>query len=583
MAETAADVIVQTLLNWGVSVIYGVPGDGVAGLLESLRKRHEDVEFVQTRSELAAAFAAVGFAKFTGRLGVCLATAGPGGLGLLTGLYDAKFDGAPVLAVTGMQHHDLIGTGAQQDVALDRVFADAAVYSERVMSPLHAETVCELACRHALARHGPAHVTVPVDIQTSTLSRALRGRSTARPVQRFDTMAAQPPDPVQVERAAGVLNRGRRVCILAGRGALGARSEVEAVADALGAPVVETLLGLGTLPYDSPYLAGTHGLIGTRPAQDAVEGCDTLLILGSTFPYLEYYPRPGQARIVQVDADASRIGLRVPAEAGVAGDVAAALRALQPLLERGEDRLFLEMTQAAASEWQDELEKQATRGDTPMKPQLALRELDRVLPDDALVAVDNGATTTWAARFLRARGSMRFAWPGTLAPAGCALPYAIGAATAHPGRRSVCITGDGALTPQIGELATLARYGMDLKVLVLKNNLLAQLRWEQLIQLGHQEYATELHPVDFAAVAQGFGVASFAIERPEDCADAMAEAMATAGPVLIEAFVDPFEPPLPPKATLTQAAQLAEALARGAAGKRRIALTLASDTVRQLI
>ncbi len=584
MAETVSDVIIQTLLNWGVNVIFGMPGDGISGLVEALRKRREDIAFIQTRHEEAAALAACGYARLTGRLGACLATAGPGGLRLLAGLYDAKFDGQPVLAITGMQHQDLIGTRAQQDIELDRLFADVAAYSVRVMGPAHAETVADLACRVALARRGVAHLTVPVDLQSAPLSRAMRAsRAALRPPAQATGPAAALPPESELARAAELLNDGRRICILAGQGALGARTELAELAERLAAPVAEALHGKGCLADDNLHLVGTPGLLGTRPAQDAMEGCDTLLIVGSQFPYLEYYPRPGQARVVQIDLDPARIGTRVPAEVGLAGDSAAVLRALLPRLERHDDKLFIEQAQAGMMEWREELDKQATRGDTPMKPQLVLSALDRVLPDDAIIAIDNGAHTTWAARYLRMRGQRRFAWPGTLATMGGALPTAIGGAIAHPGRTAVVVAGDGGLTMLLGELATVVRYRLDIKIVVVKNDSLAQIRWEQMVFLGTPDYATELQPIDFAAVARGFGLAAFTLERPEECGEALAEAMATAGPVLIEAVVDPHEPPLPPKATLTQGAQMAEAMARGVPSRRRMALTLAADSVRQMI
>ncbi len=584
MVETAGDVIVQTLINWGVSVVFGIPGDAINGIMEALRKRRDEVAFIQTRHEEAAALAACGHARFTGRLGVCLATAGPGGIRLLTGLYDARFDFQPVLAITGMQYHDLIGTHAQQDVELDHLFADVAAYSVRVMGPGHAERVADLACRTAVTRRAVAHLTVPIDIQLAPLGRSVRAHRAAAPLAPPGPgPSAALPAEADLARAAALLNDGRRICILAGQGALGARAEIAETAERLAAPVAEALLGKGILADDNRYLVGTPGLLGSRPAQDAMEGCDTLLIVGSLFPYLEYYPRPGLARVVQIDIDPGRIGLRVPAEVGLAGDAAAVLRALLPRLERHDDLLFIEQARTGVLEWQDELEKQATRGDTPMKPQLVLRELDRVLPADALVAVDNGATTTWSARYLRMRGEMRFAWPGTLATMGAALPIAIAGALAHPARTTVCITGDGALSSLIGELATVARHALDLKILVIKNNTLALTKWEQTVFLGNPDYGADLQPIDFAAVARGFGLSAVTIERPEDCAEAMAQAMATPGPVLIEAVVDPHEPPLPPKATLNQAAQMAEAMAHGMPARRRIALTLASDTVRQVV
>ncbi len=584
MAETAGDVIVQSLVNWGVTVVFGIPGDGINGVIEALRKRREEITFIQTRHEEAAALAACGYAKYTGRLGVCLATSGPGGIHLLNGLYDAKMDGQPVLAITGMQYHDLVSTATQQDVELDKLFMDVAVYSARIMGPAHAENVTDLACRSAIARRGVAHITIPIDLQSASLGRAMRSpRNVAHHVSEAMAPSAMLPPDEAIARAAGVLNEGTRICILAGRGALRAGPELTQLAERLGAPVAEALLGKGALADDSAYCVGGVGLLGTRPAQDAMESCDTLVIVGSSFPYIEYYPKPGQARVVQIDVDPSRIGLRAPTEVALVGDAAQVLRALLPRLDHHEDRRFLAAARSAVSEWRQELESQATRGDTPMKPQLVLRELDRLLPDNTLVAADSGTNTTWAARYIRMRGSMQFACSGTLATMACALPYAIGGAVAHPGRPAVCVIGDGGLAMLLGELATCVKYRLDVKILVIKNNTLGQIKWEQMVFLGNPEYVCDLQPIDFAAVARGFGLAAFTIEHPEECAETMAKAMATPGPVLIEALVDPHEPPMPPKATLTQAAHMAEALARGTPNRRRIALTLASDVVRQVV
>jgi pyruvate dehydrogenase (quinone)/pyruvate oxidase len=584
MAETTADLMVHSLMNWGIKVIFGIPGDGINGVVEALRKRRDDITFVQTRHEEAAALMACGYAKFTGRLGVCLSTSGPGGIHLLNGLYDAKSDGQPVLAITGMQYHDLISTHTQQDVELDKLFMDACVYNARIMGPAHAENVMELACRSAIVMRGPAHVTVPIDVQSATVSRAMRsGRNVQHHMTETMPESAVMPSESQLARAASILNAGRRVCILAGRGALGARAEVAQAAERLGAPVAEALLGKGVLPDDSPYATGGVGLLGTRPSQDAIEGCDTLLIIGSSFPNIEFYPRPGQARVVQIDTDARRIGLRAPAEAALVGDSAMVLRALLPRLEHNQDRSFLENAQSSVVEWRDELEKQATRGDTPMKPQVVARELDRLLPDNALITTDSGTNTTWAARYVRMRGSMMFAVSGTLATMACALPYAIAGAIAHPGRPAICFVGDGGLTMLLGELATCVKYRLDVKVVVVRNDTLGETKGEQMVFLGNPEYVCDLQPIDFVALAGAFGIAGFRIEHPEECEEVLTAALATPGPVLVEAVVDPHEPPMPPKATLTQAAHMAEALARGTPNRRRIALTLASDVVRQIV
>ena len=321
MASTAADILVETLIAWDIDTVFGLPGDGINGIMEALRKRSYDVRFVQVRHEETAAFMACAHAKWTGRLGCCLATSGPGGIHLLNGLYDAKLDGQPVLAITGLQFHDLLHTWTQQDVELDKLFMDVAVYNARVMGAAHTENVVELACRTALAYRGVAHVTMPVDVQSMGLAKDVRSPRNV-PSHVSDDMAegAHVPPPALMKRAADVLNAGKKVCILAGRGAIGAAGELAAVAERLKAPVAKPLLGKASFPDDSPYCVGGVGLLGTRPAQQALESCDTLLIVGSSFPYIEFYPAPGKARCVQIDLDPKRIGLRYPVEVGLVGD-----------------------------------------------------------------------------------------------------------------------------------------------------------------------------------------------------------------------------------------------------------------------
>ena len=323
---TAADILVQTLIDWEVDTIFGLPGDGINGIIESLRKRQDEIRFIQVRHEEAAAFAACAYAKWTGRLGVCIATSGPGGIHLLNGLYDAKLDRQPVLAITGLQFHDLLHTFTQQDVELDKLFMDVAVYNVRVMGPEHVQNTVELACRSALAYRGVAHVTIPVDMQSQALSKGSRSkRNVPEHVSETFAATARLPGPQQLAAAAAILNAGSKPVILAGQGALGARQELAAIAERLGAPVVKPLLGKGAMADDSPYCTGGIGLLGTGPSQDALESCDTLLIVGSNFPYIEFYPTPGKARAVQIDLDPRSIGLRYPVEAALVGDCAAVL------------------------------------------------------------------------------------------------------------------------------------------------------------------------------------------------------------------------------------------------------------------
>jgi pyruvate dehydrogenase (quinone) len=581
---TAGDVLVDTLIRWNVDTIFGIPGDGVNGIIESLRKRQDEIRFIQVRHEEAAAFNACAYAKWTGRLGVCIATSGPGGIHLLNGLYDAKLDGQPVLAITGLQFHDLLHTWTQQDVELDKLFIDVAVYNTRIMGPQHTENVVELACRTALAYRGVAHVTMPVDMQSESMGKGTPSkRNVAHHVPGMLALSNHMPSEKQLDKAIEILNAGKKTVIMAGRGALGASEVLIAVADRLGAPIVKPLLGKAAVDDSNPYSIGGVGLLGTRPAQEALEDCDTLLIAGSSFPYIEYYPKPGQARAVQIEIDPMRVGLRYPVAAGLVGDVNHVLRVMLPKLTMHKDRSFLESAQKGMKAWNALMEERGTVQDKPMKPQVVAHELNKLLSDDAIIATDSGTITTWIARHLVIRGNMKFSCSGNLATMACGLPYAIAAAIAYPARQVVAFVGDGGLTMLMGELATCVKYGLDVKIVVIKNNVLGQIKWEQMVFLGNPEYVCELQPIDFAAVAKGFGARGFTIDDPKQCAETLREALSTPGPVLIEAMVDPHEPPMPPKISFSDAKNFAEALARGTPAAGKIALTVASDKVRELI
>lgn len=582
--KTAADVLVETLIRWGVDTIFGLPGDGINGIVESLRTRRDEIRFVQVRHEEAAAFMACAYAKFTGRLGVCLATSGPGGVHLLNGLYDAKLDGQSVLAITGLQFHDLMHTHTQQDVELDKLFQDVAVYNARVNGPAHVENVMELACRTALGYRGVSHVTIPTDTQSQPVGKDYRSKRNV-PAHVSDLMAesAHRPTEAQLQDAAALLNAGSKTVIMAGRGALDATDELLAVAETLGAPIVKPLLGKGAVPDDHPLTTGGTGLLGTRPSQEAIEDCDTLLIVGSSFPYNEYYPEPGQAKAVQIDIDPARIGLRYDIDAALVGDSKRTLADLLPRLTRREDRSFLEKAQKGMVAWRELLVERGTRADSPMKPQVVAFELNKLLEDDAIIATDSGTITTWAARYFEIRGDMQFSCSGTLATMACALPYANAAAIAHPDRPVLCFAGDGGLSMLMSELITTVKYNLNVKIVVIKNNSLGQIKWEQMVFLGNPEYACDLQPIDFATVAEGVGMKSFVIDDAARCGATLAAAMAMPGPALIECVVDPHEPPMPPKASLSQMSSFAKSLARGTPERGRIALTVASDTVRELV
>jgi len=583
MTTNAADILIETIQDWGVDVVFGLPGDGINGIMEALRKRGEHIRFIQVRHEEAAAFMACGYAKFTGKLGVCLATSGPGGIHLLNGLYDAKLDGQPVLAITGLSFHDLIGTRTQQDVALDRLFMDVAQYNERIMGVAHVENVTDLACRTALSYRCVSHLAFPVDLQEAEAEDTRSKRNATHHTSDVHARSARLPAGGDLSRAAEILNAGRKVAILAGRGALGAADELEAVADRLAAPIVKALLGKAAVPDDSLYTTGPIGLLGTRPSQEALEECDTLLMVGTSFPYIEFLPKPGQARAVQIELDPARIGLRYPVEVGLVGDSHVTLDALLPLLERKTTRGFLELAQKRMVSWVARMGEQATRTDMPMKPQVLARELGLRLRDDAIVACDSGTITTWWARHIPARRGQMHAVSGNLASMACGLPYAMAAQIAYPERQVVAFVGDGGFSMLMAEFATCVKYKLPVKVVIVKNNTLGQIKWEQMVFLGNPEYGCDLHPIDFPLFARACGGRGFSIENPADTGRILEEALATPGPVIVEGIVDPFEPPMPAKITAEQALHFAESLVRGEPNRAKIALTVLANKVRQLV
>ena len=579
MAATTSDLILDRLTDWGVDTIFGLPGDGINGFMEALRQREEDVRFVHVRHEETAALAAVGYAKFTGRLGVCLSTAAPGAIHLLNGLYDAAVDQAPVLAVTGMTYHDLIGTHYLQDINHDALFEHVCGYSQRIMGSTQAVNVVDLACRTALTQRTAAHVAIPIDYQVQEVGADERFK---RNVPGHTTTSFQPPIRIpeheQLERAARLLEGKNRIVILAGAGARGAGAELEQAAEKLKAPIVKPMLGKDCVPDDSPYTTGSIGVVGTRPSSDAMESCDALLIVGSSFPYIEFLPQPDQAVGIQIDDRPERIGLRYPVEVGLVGDAKATLQALLPLLPENEDSSFLEQAQEGMRDWWELMEEQGTSSDTPMKPQVVSWELGKALRDDAILCGDSGTVTTWAAR-LRLRRGQLFSFSGTMCSMMAALPYAIGAQVAYPNRQVVALTGDGSLMMMMGELATLAQEKLPVKVVVVKNGYLGLILWEQMVFLGNPQYGVDFSAVDFAKVAEGCGIRGISIDDPSRCGDQLRAALADDGPALIECVCDPYEPPNPPKITREQAQNLAQALARGEPSRKRIALTIGRDAL----
>jgi pyruvate dehydrogenase (quinone) len=581
---TGAEVLVERLIDWGVEVVFGLPGDGINGIMEALRKRQKEIRFVQVRHEESAAFMACGYAKYTGRLGVCLATSGPGGIHLLNGLYDAKLDKQPVLAITGLQFHDLIGTHTQQDVALDKLFMDVCVYDERIMGPNHVENVTDLACRTALAYKGVSHITIPVDFQEQEVKSLRRSKRNVphHTSNTYTRMPQLPPSP-DLERAADLLNRGKKVTILAGRGAIGAREELEQIAEMLGAPIVKALLGRCAVPDDSPYTTGTIGLLGTKPSQEAMEDCDTLLIVGSAFPYIEFLPKPDQAKGVQIDFDPKQIGLRFPVEVGLVGDSRQTLQALVPLLKPKSDKRFLQQAQAGMKDWWELMEKRATRRDKPMKPQVVAWELGKRLRNDAIVSCDSGTIATWWARQIRVKEGQMHSLSGNLATMAPGLPYTLAAQIAFPERQCIAFVGDGGFSMLMADFVTAVKYQLPIKVVIIKNNDLGQIKWEQMVFLGNPEYGIDLHPIDFAAFAHACGGVGFSVDDPANCGTAIGEFLNAPGPAVLQAIVDPLEPPLPPKVTAEQALHFAESLARGEPDGGKIMRNAIGDRVREMI
>jgi pyruvate dehydrogenase (quinone) len=586
MTKTAADVLIDMVHAWGVNVVFGLPGDGINGIMEALRKRQDRIRFIQVRHEESAAFMACAYAKHTGRLGCCLATSGPGGIHLLNGLYDAKMDGQPVLALTGLQFHDLMHTHTQQDVELDKLFTNVCVYNVRCMGPEHIQNIAALACRTALAYRGVAHISIPVDFQEMEVKRSGSGRSERNipnHVSDLATESARIPCHEDLERAAAVLDYGKRTVILAGRGALGSGPELEQVAEKLGAPIVKALLGKAVVPDDSPYTTGSIGLLGTKPSQEAMEDCDTILIAGSSFPYIEFMPKPGQARGVQIDLDPVRIGLRYPVEVGLVGDSKRTLQLLLPLLKPRSKRTFLKQAQEGMQDWNKFMKQQETVQTTPMKPQVLAAELSNRLPNDAIVNCDSGTITTWWARHIQVKRGQMHTVSGNLATMACGLPYTIASQIAYPDRMCVGFVGDGGFSMLMAEFVTAVRYNLPIKIVIVKNNTLGQIRWEQMVFLGNPEYGCDLTPINFADFARACGGTGFTVDDPAQCGEVLDRALRHPGPVVIEAVVDSNEPPMPPKVTARQTAHLIESIAKGTPDRKKIIGTILMDKVRELV
>jgi pyruvate dehydrogenase (quinone) len=576
-----ADIVAEALIDWNVNVIFGLPGDGINGFIEALRQRQDKIRFILVRHEESAAFMACAYAKYTNKLGACVATSGPGAIHLLNGLYDAKADSTPVIAITGSTYSDLMGSSYQQDVNLLQLFSDVAVYNNMINEPEHAEMAVDIACRSALGRRGVSHLTIPIDVQ----EKRLHGKYSRHKVPghtsdifTYETI----PNYELLQKAAEILNAGKKVVILVGQGALSASDEVTAVCQRLGAPIIKALLGKAVVPDDSPYSLGGLGLLGTEPATDAMSEADTLLMVGTSFPYIDYLPKPGQAKGIQIDIIPEKIGLRYPVDIALVGDANLTLSALLPLLHEKQKSLdFLRSKQHAMKNWNSLLKEQSSRTDTPIKPQVIAAAVSEELEENAIISVDSGTITSWAARYIKINKGMKFSLSGSLASMACGLPYAIAAQVAFPERQSVAFVGDGGFTMLMGEFATAVQYNLPIKVIVIKNNTLGMIRWEQMAFLGNPEYGVEFTPIDFAAFAQACGGKGYSIRDPSEVKIVMREAMSQRKPTIVEAYVDPFDPPMPPKVEMEFIRKLAESFAKGQPYATRIGLTLYRNQVHE--
>jgi len=582
--KIASELLVERLIDWGVDTVFGLPGDGINGIMEGLRRHQDRIRFVLVQHEEAAAFMATGYAKSTGRLGVCLATSGPGGLHLVNGLYDAKLDHAPVLAITGMQGTSLLGTFFQQEVHLDRVFEDVADYNAVVHVPVSIPTLVDNAVRTALSRRTVSHLTLPVDLQEADpdLKPYEGGLGTGRTPDTAPVCLSPRVVPVDsdLQRAAAILNESERVVLLVGAGALGAGREVGAVADALAAPIVKSLLGKAVVPDDHPLTTGGLGLLGTRPSEDAMDGCDALLMVGTNYPYTAFLPE--KARVVQIEVDPTRAGARIATDVPLVGDAADTLRALLPLLERKTERRFLEEAQRAMAKWREDMAALESPDRDPIQPQYLMRVIDRHASDDAILCADSGTIAVWAARHFDIRGDRELYLSGNLATMAPGLPYAMAAQWAHPGRQCIAFVGDGGFAMLMAELLTAVRYQLPVKVVICNNGELGQILWEQMA-LGYPEHGVRFQgPANFAAWASAAGCLGVRVERPGDVEPAIATAFAHPGPALVDVVVNPDEPPMPARVTYEQAKGFAESFLRGQPRRATIASTLFRDKLDQL-
>jgi pyruvate dehydrogenase (quinone) len=564
------EFVLERLSEWGVRRVFGYPGDGINGVVLAFAAR-DDVEFVQARHEEMCAFMACAHAKFTGEVGVCLATSGPGAIHLLNGLYDAKLDRQPVLAVVGQQSRTALGSEYQQEVDLKTLFGDCCAFVETAVEPAQVRHLVDRAVRIALTRRAPTAIVLPTDLQAEdAVEQPPHEHGTAHSSVGITRPRVVPRDE-DLRRAADVLNAGSKVAVLVGQGAMDATDEVIEAAEVLGAGVAKALLGKPALPDDLPFVTGSIGLLGTKPSWDLMQRCDTLLVVGSSFPYSEFLPEEGEARGVQIDLDGTMLGLRYPMEVALVGDAKETLRVLLPLLERKTDRSWRDEIERSVHDWWKVIEARALEDADPVNPQRVFWELSSRLPDNCILCADSGSGTNWYARDLKLRRGMKASLSSTLASMGSALPYAIAAKFAFPDRIAIALAGDGAMQMNgLAELITVAKYwrrwtDSRLPILVLNNRDLNQVTWEHRAMEASPKFAAsqDLPDVDYSGFAKSLGLGGRRVESAEDVGAAWDEALAADRPFVIDAVVDPNVPPLPPHITFEQARSMTAALLKG--------------------
>ena len=571
MSKTVGAFLINRLIDWGVKRVFGYPGDGINGILGGLQSSADKIEFIQVRHEEMAAFMACGHAKFTGEVGVCMATSGPGAIHLLNGLYDAKLDHQPVVAIVGQQARAALGGHYQQEVDLLSLFKDVANdFVQMCAEPSQIRHLVDRAIRVALAKRTVTCIIIPNDVQELKYEEPAREHGTIHSSIGYSRPRLLPAK-ADLQSAADILNAGKKVAILVGAGALGAADEVIEVAELLGAGVAKALLGKAVLPDDLPYVTGSIGLLGTKPSWDLMTECDTLLMIGSSFPYSEYLPKEGKARGVQIDIDGTMLGLRYPMEVHLQGDSKESLGALIPLLRRKEDRNWQQQIENEVAQWWKVLEARSMNSANPVNPQAVFWELSKRLTQNSIICGDSGSSTFWYARDIKIKKGMKASLSGTLATMCSAVPYAIAAKFAFSDKMVVAISGDGAMQMLgINELITIAKYWRQwqtpqLIIVVVNNQDLNMVTWEQRALAGDKKFDASQNIPDFpyAKYAQLIGLEGIRIDKPEQIVPAFDKAMSADKPVVVEAVTDPNVPLLPPHVSPRQAAKFFTALFKG--------------------